>query len=197
MIVKPILFGFICVIGIVCILDMAILSLIQGAVYAFYKNINPFHLQLDVASNNSNKKFYPYITSQNILINNDNAPNTSKNFNFNYTKSGGIFGETHTISYNSKTNELFSNNKYKSSNKQLSTYQKREIEDVITKNKDLFLKTMLDYPPSKSAVDYFSYKLSIELNNNLYRISWTDASPVAPHSLFNIRDIIEKIADNP
>jgi hypothetical protein len=167
---------------------IAVIPLFNGTPYS-YANLTPVSYGGGVIK--ANQYLPPTISkaAESGVV----SPNISW-FNFNYSKSGGIVGLTYTISYNSKTNELIFYSDQNTFHKQLSVSEKKNLEDVIIKNKDKFFKTLSDYPPITGAADFFSYRLSININNNTHTTSWTDASAVpVPDIVFEIADIIEKV----
>lgn len=142
-------------------------------------------------SNHSEKKIEYALTS------------SSENyFAFNYVKSGGQPGNikkpSEKISYDSKTNELSGNFGFESFTMTLSDRDVENSKGNVTNLEGImqseeFLATKRVYPPpNKNAINLFNYTLTVTLDGNEHRSTWTDRSNI-PNVLTTIKDIFTTI----
>ena len=124
-------------------------------------------------------------------------------FKFEYVKSGGIAGINERITFESLTSDSKTNviKFFKGTSgaveKQLSDASVQTIKQAIADAKFFELH---DYPPkSTGAADYFSYSLTVTLDNQTHSVSWVDdfaSSTPVPAGLGNIASKIEQAYTN-
>jgi len=121
-------------------------------------------------------------------------------FKFEYVKSGGIAGINERIafesltSYDSRTNIIkFFKGTSGATEKQLSGASVQAIKQAIA---DAEFFELQDYPPKGAGeADYFSYSLTVTLDNKTHSVSWVDdfaSSTPVPEGLHNIVSKIEQ-----
>lgn len=122
----------------------------------------------------------------------------SSDLRFEYTKSGGIAGINERITFESAAS--YSGTNVIRFYKDLSVVEKlpssTDIEAIKRAISDSrFFEMQGNYPPKQSGVaDYFSYSLTITLNNQTHSVSWVDdfaSSVPVPEGLGTIAKTIE------
>jgi hypothetical protein len=148
-----------------------------------------------------------------ISLSTSTSTSTSNDLRFSYSKLGVSSGDYQRISYDSETNFLRLNNvstaikendsgrlslsqgqSQSQSNKQISDSDQRNLQQMIEQNG--FFQTNGIYPPTDARVNenYETlHALSVEMDDRVHSVIWTDTSENIPTVLPSIVKAIEKI----
>lgn len=124
----------------------------------------------------------------------------SHELKFEYVKSGGIAGINERLafdsmaSFDSKTNVItfYQSTLGATGERQLSDTQVQEIRQAIADSGFFAMDSV--YPPRQGPADYFSYSLTITMDDRTHSVSWVDdfaTSVPVPEGLKNIVSEIE------
>jgi hypothetical protein len=176
-----------------CIIKKHSLFIVIVVIAFFFTALEPFIVQHD-----SSKKASLYknlILGSQIITRADALSACTVNcFAFNYSKSGGLRSAHDAILYKSDTNELiFHTSESNLAKRQLSDSEINNLKQIISDN----VFELNAYKSSRNAADFYNYTLTVLLNGDKYRASWTDASAGVPVGLLEVKREIEKVATSP
>lgn len=122
------------------------------------------------------------------------SADTSADFTFKFTESGGLTPRYLMVSFDSKTNMLTSSTDISGSNlshKPIPDSEKEELKDEITNNN--FFGSKLDYPPVKEDPSLVAYNLSVTMGSRTHTTTWTNDSKETPEGVSKIVNAIRRI----
>jgi len=198
-------------IRLVASVSLLIVTVLNASMYLSYPSllISPSPLPKASAQISTDDERINSLLSSSAL-----STSTSHDFKFSYSKLGMYSGSYQRILYDSETNSLRLNNistainenesgrlsfsqgqSQSQSNKQISNSDQKNLQQMIGQNG--FFETNSMYPPPDTGINenYDTlYVLSIEMDNRVHTVIWTDTSENIPTAIKSIVKAIEKIS---